>query len=65
MMTGDLFTPAPITDDAIRRITQLSGLTEHYPTLSQEPALFDPAPPYLLDPNRGVVNEDVFAEFVI
>ena len=55
MMTGDLFKPTPITDDAISRITQLGGLTEYLSPLPH--ALFDPAPSYPLDPDRGVVEQ--------
>ena len=55
-MTGDTFRPALLTDAAILRLTQLSGLLSPHPTeLSlSEPQLENPQSSYPLDPNRGV-----------
>ena len=55
-MTGDTFRPALLTDAAIRRLTQLSGIPSSHPDelpLS-EPQLENPQSSYPLDPNRGV-----------
>ena len=57
MMTGDIFTPAPLTPDAVTRINQLAQHTEPAVPTIAEPALFDPSPSYSLDPDRGVLND--------
>lgn len=52
-MTGDTFTPAPITHEAILRINRMAGTVDLTPVPAQLP-LSDPTPPYALDPLRGV-----------
>ena len=58
-LTGDHFTPAPMTHDTILRINRLAGTADMSPVPSQ-PLLEDPAPFSALDPLRGVpeINED-------
>ena len=61
-ITGDKFTPAPITQDAIDRLMSLAG----YPpppaqpptTCAPEPFLENLAPHYPLDPHRGVLSDE-------
>ena len=61
-ITGDKFTPAPITQDAIDRLMSLAG----YPpppaqpptTCAPEPFLESLAPHYPLDPHRGVLSDE-------
>ena len=57
MMTGDKFTPAPLTADAAKRLTQLAGQKEGDLRQPDEPDLMNPSPPYPLNPNRGVAND--------
>ena len=56
MMAGDIFTPAPLPEDAARRITRLAG---HHKTVVQPPEEPDLFNPYPLDPNRGVHNDPI------
>jgi hypothetical protein len=50
-LTGDTFTPSPLTEDAKARISYLGA-----PTQAQQPdaPLIDAQPPSALDPDRGV-----------
>ena len=51
-ITGDQFTPAPITQEAITRINRMAGTVDLSPVPIQ-PQLDDPSSPYALDPSRG------------
>ena len=57
MMTGDKFTPAPLTVDAAKRLTQLAGQKEGDLRQPEAPDLMNPSPPYSLNPNRGVADD--------
>jgi hypothetical protein len=69
-VTGDIFRPAPLTNAAISRLTQLAGSNSHATHATDdiqsleplEPPLFDPNPRHILDPNRGAPVEDVLEE---
>jgi Reverse transcriptase (RNA-dependent DNA polymerase) len=69
-VTGDIFRPAPLTNAAITRLTQLAGSSSnatHVTDDSQsleppEPPLLDPNPRHILDPNRGAPVEEVLEE---
>jgi hypothetical protein len=54
-VTGDTFTPAPLTTEIVRMIDQLAGAADLTPVPLQQP-LLDPSPPYALDPLRGVTE---------
>jgi Reverse transcriptase (RNA-dependent DNA polymerase) len=60
-ITGDIFRPAPLTDGAIARLTQLAGSTssEHQIIEPTEAPIVDPNSRLVLDPNRGVALEEV------
>lgn len=58
MITGDIFTPAPLTPDAAKRISRLAGHKGPTSDVPVEPLRHNPSPPYPLDPDRGVPLED-------
>lgn len=51
-ITGDHFSPVPITQEAITRINCMAGTVDLSPVPVQ-PQLDDPSSPYALDPLRG------------
>ena len=53
VVTGDIFRPAPLTNEAATRISRLAGVQDTGPVQPLEPYLMNPSPPYPLDPNRG------------
>jgi hypothetical protein len=57
-VTGDTFTPAPLTADVVRMIGQLAGATDLTPVPLQQP-LLNPSPLHALDPLRGVTENTV------
>jgi Reverse transcriptase (RNA-dependent DNA polymerase) len=57
MITGDIFTPAPLTPEAASYISRLAGNKDNIDITPMEPALRNPSPHYTLDLNRGVIND--------
>ena len=57
-ITGDHFTPAPLTLDAINRINRLASVSDTT-TIQSDPSIVDPSPPHPIDPNRGVEEDSI------